>query len=355
MNTARLEGITGSIAKRQKVANQLRAEFRQLVEDTFISKENAGEAPTISIDDMKSYFKQLAPNVKTKVISNLSNAEFYPIYKDKNKLAIKGHILLFPFQNEEKTIRKENQDYLIQLIHDGGGHFPTNITEPKYMLHCTKGKLSPKQHKYQWNFYSKFLYGDITEDLGSLKRLCYKNSKSLRRNFIKEKMHNFFDIEPYSSKIRLYNYSNSQPFSAEEKVDVFQKWRHYLKSEKIAYREQIDFEVDCKFQPKKLIEKLKNNKKVVLKENRRFSKKRLSYNSKDYKTLEERIHGLKIFIEKSKKIRYQETIEKEFSFTEKIKLLEEMLAKELCKAREELRTKRLNSFEACKNSTKKSA
>lgn len=315
--TARLIGVTGSPAKRGKIADALGKKFSKMIEDTFERKEKAGQEPVITLDEIKSFFKELVPNVKLKIFKTRKISTHGTGFADSTSTEIVEHYLKIPFTDGKNFIKKSDYENLSTLDHEKS-HFLQAITEPKYIVHDTKGRLSEKSDKIQWDFYDTFLYKNELEKLNLFTQNALKEDPSLRVGAIKKKIDKFF---------------KQNSFSTREKIDILQNWRHYLKTEVKAYKEDTCSNIKHKYVINDLSEKIKRNEELILDEYDQNDKKILSYNSNLHDGADKKIKALQEFTDRAKDMKYQEIVETRYFFPQKLKIVEEMLAQGLQKAR----------------------
>jgi hypothetical protein len=216
LKTAKLKGQTGSLSRRGQVADKLCAKFSAMMNDTFELKEKAGQKAVVTKEEIEGFFKKLAPNVELDVIDADYSALGYKLSKDGDKKSIKGYCLKLPFSRWGGGIDKNNHENILSLDHEKR-HFFTHITEPKYTANKLAKKLTPEDNKLAWNFYEKILYKEeFTFPNGSI----LKEAKATRRNFVKEKIGQFF---------------KANPFPSDQKIEILKKWRYNLKDESKAF------------------------------------------------------------------------------------------------------------------------
>lgn len=339
LNTAKITRTVDSAISRTQVAANLRKDFYALLEDTFESKQKASKSGGITIDDIKGIFKKLTPDINIEVQSGYAGGKLAPIYADETKTAVSGYKLFIPFKSTENILYKNEHKYVRQLVHEAGGHCITNVAEPKYMRHVMRGPLSKTQHTVQNNFYDTFLYSENNQSASLFKKFGLGKSVSAEEKMasIKDKVSIFFDPKSQTEQDKLYNYYTSEAFDSSSKIDVLQKWRYYLKNEAIAHQEQVAYDIECKYPFKQLIAKLENNEKVVLSEKSFIDKNKISFDSSKYNSLEEKSFALEQFLKNAQASNYQVTVENEYLFSAKIKLIEDMLSEEMAKNSHDVR------------------
>lgn len=277
--------ISGSCKYRQEVGTVICQEYFKLLKNSLLNKKMEGKPEVVTLNEIKQFFAQIAP---IKTLANVENArtgEVAPVYSDLNKSTIINQILKIPFSSLQGTIKKSDGPYFKILRHEIC-HYSINVVEPKYLVHCTKGILSDAQHEAQWGFFATNLYRGLKNPSSFFK--SPDHNKLAKVTLVKDVIDKFF---------------SGNVFSGEEKIDVLQKWRHYLKAELKAYNEEFSNAKDDLF----------------------FSDAdENSLNSKRLLTL----------AEKSNKKELKRIIENEYFFAEKIEVVEKMLRDELKKERD---------------------
>lgn len=213
--TAYLPNVTGSIAKRNEVADKLSNDFgKWLLWQSLQGKKQ------LSAKDMQDYYKQTYPNINIAIEDKKSStnlANFSPkISIDKDNIAcIKGHILNAPILKFKNNL---NLTRTFHCLYHENDHLSDFLVNPKKTAreiekHNIFGICKLIMLEFG-NFYKKHLYlnKDVTENT---------NLDNLKKDIKK-----FF-------KWRF--------FSSNQKINTLQSWRYGLSSEDRAYNRTADF------------------------------------------------------------------------------------------------------------------
>lgn len=165
-NTARLKGITGSVAEREKVCEKLFAKFSTFLEDTF-EKNSKWGAEYISRFELNDFFKKTIPNINVRIIDyNKGNSSANGMLENivaKNYFNIIGYRLKVPFTMHNSIIYKKDFEKIGTLSHEVK-HLFKQITEPKYPIQVIQNLPALLDDK-QYNFYKRVLYKNEIEEL----------------------------------------------------------------------------------------------------------------------------------------------------------------------------------------------
>lgn len=285
---------------REAIADMLHAEFFKLVDDVFEKKGH------VTIKEIREFIKKLIPNVNIEIVEAKGGA-LKCKYNDEIK-TVEGYDLEILF-TRDKVIEKNDSVSNKILAHEVK-HLFKSITDPKYICHINTGKLSPETNSLQSSFYVDVLYNN---ELNYFKQTVLNNTQ--RSKFIKTIIKDFL-----------------KGFSLEEQIIFLTRWRYGLKDEKEASKAGIDSYIQHKFNFKNLSKRLKNGKDIHPIYYITGSEK-ISFDSKLYKTIEEKINKLEEFIKNAQKLEQNEDDKNWFFFSEKIKIMEEMLAEKIQTAR----------------------
>ena len=219
---SKLFDVTGSVAKRQAHKAMLHESFNKLLEDAF---EKSNE---ISFDELKTIYRKVIPDINV-ITSSLDDlfGNINPVW-DKNKKGLKGWSLGFKLKNdklsndlnEKMTIEHENE------------HLFTTLTEHKYLTDYFFNSMTNKKRGTEVQFYSKFLYEDITHITNGLD----KETKNKAYEILMEQFFEKYKIKDYNS------------------VDFLKRWRYRLMDEKSAYSHQINSVLGEKYPDKAIKE-----------------------------------------------------------------------------------------------------
>lgn len=313
-STARLASARGSIAEREKLENELCEKFSQLMQDTFERKEKAGKKPIVTREELSDFFKKLLPNASIKVEKSRSGSVL-PVYSNQKEETISGYVLHSKFTNFKNYLKSDDLPNLGLFEHEKR-HVIRAVVEPKYYGRYMAPKLPGIEYDLQYDFYDGFLHANEFNHKYNFSQEVVESRKAMRINLIKEKIEALF---------------RENSFSSESKIETLQAWRYGLKDETVAYKADAYSYGKNKFKFNDLSEKLKKNEKIQLKEY--VGNNWIQYDSNKMDTLDEKLQGVKSFIENIQKGWYEDTVNDYFLFPEKIKIVEEMLAKEIASVR----------------------
>lgn len=206
-------GAEGSVAKRQMAEKKTFAVFENFVDETFSKKAAAGKRVSITEKELKSFFKNLFPNMNLGFKRNNHPSLKYILDKE-NKKIIKLELNL-PFSFRRRDIRKNDLENLMLTGHEIG-HLTRAAEQPKYSARFITNKLSSKKDFQQSIFYGNYLHDNEIEYLSALEERTVLMDKKTRIINLKKEINHFF-------------YTNN--FSTEEKIETLQIWRHGLNHE----------------------------------------------------------------------------------------------------------------------------
>jgi len=268
LNTARLKGVTGSVAVRRKGEIAMGKTFDKMMNDVFEAKEKAGKLPVVTLKEIKGIFKKLAQNISLQVA--VSDHGALASKFSRKKQAIYGYKLKLPL-TKGNLLAKDDSEGFRRLDHEKS-HFIRAIFQPKYSVNMIENKRTAEVSRKCDGFYDSTLYGyDFT---GSNRELFMKD-KAARGASVRAQIQEFFSKEALSH---------------EEKIESLQSWRHGLKDELLAFKDSL---------PAYWGKKLKNN---------------------DAKSIKAMVNC---------------TVNDEYFFAPKIKIVENILADEIAKVRAE--------------------
>lgn len=300
-SSAKLSKVSASVIERRVMENSWKAKFSKFVDDCF---EKNG---ILTKEEIQNFYKQQIPTIDVEVISSKRGGLGYK-YTDDSEQAIKGYFVKVPFSNGKNVIYSDDCISSSILKHENG-HLTRAIFEPKYSIISVPGRLSEKQNNEQCIFFNSLIYNNELSDLPFSKKKDLTSNKTLRREFIKDSIDNFF----------LQN-----NFSSEEKIDILEKWRYRLKDELSEVRTETDALVENKFNKKNIEQSIKDNKNVIIPINNE-----LSFFSSNYNTFEEKISALKSFIKKMQSYSYRNFADNQLFLFDKKQIIEKMLLKEI--------------------------
>ena len=244
--SAILRGVKGTEQQRTELAQELNNKLFKLIDDVFEQKIKMGKKPKLDIKELLSCIKQVVPNIKIKISEKLNRDEAGTVENifDKTKKTIVGFRLSLG-GNLEQGVNENNLRH--EMRHDFD-----SITQPKINARFNTANLIGRLPNYtdyiddkHYNFFDRVLYQE-------------KNYEDSQR-----------ELEYLTKKIKKHFKKLETP--PEEKIEMLQTWRHSLKSEMNAYKDESEFacnggnveeymEVeigDYFFEPKiKLIEKM---------------------------------------------------------------------------------------------------
>lgn len=324
--TGQLKGLSGSIADRQKLATQMRQSFNQFLTDTI--QKNGG----IKKRDLVDFYQKTLPDVKIKVTNEdfspavipVSNSNFkkikgyqinLPFFSAFREVKIFGHTFKLPIKKQTAV---NGADRISDIAHEHE-HLLSDLTQPMYSLSSWPSRFCLKKLLKVGSYYKKNLYG------------------SRRTKITKNDLSEFFD---------------KNKFTLRERITALQSWRKRLKNEVQSYKIDAAAFVEQKYPHDNLAQRLINNEKATLvvrttdlldSETIKQIKKELGFvmpgkhiaeiNFDSHNTLEEKFASLESF--KNTVIEYQYNKGNDyFNFSDKINLIEEMLAQEIAKVRE---------------------
>lgn len=311
--SAKLLGVKGSAAERKKVADDLYAKFSTMVKDTFEAKEKAGAVPSVTKSEIEEFYKKLAPNVKIELMTTDSDnfcGFVGPVLSGVN--SVKSYFMKLPFGFGD-SIYKSDLSKVKTLTHEAN-HFFNFITEPKYMAHSEPKKLSFLKKMGESDFYDGVLYRDEVNKLpyldpGTIAEHATEN-KIYRKRSIKSQIINLFD----------------ENYSSENKIDILQKWRHYLKTEVRAYKEQDALATELELADS--VKKLNQDKDVAFKYYDELGNKKI-VSTKNLSSADEKENAVRNAIEEKSRCHYSGTVDQQLFIPEKINAIEEVLADEI--------------------------
>lgn len=335
--TAKLMGTKGSIAQRGQFEDILHAKFSKRLEDTF---ESQGY---VTKKQVKGFLKELGENISLKIkkAENPSMGNRFSFFK---KIA-KSKFLKLPFDNANR-IYKNDYEKVGNVYHEGE-HYITEIIEPKYVAYQGRVESLPSSlHSQQNEFYYTRLYGNESPTIFAT--VTPKNDfKSYKNEAASLKPDNANVAKSKNRKANiervLSNFFLDNPTTREQRITLFQGWRHELKSEVKSFEKSIIAEIEHKYPFDELSERLKKGEQLNFREEFKFSERKTSYNSSKYKTLEKKASALKSFIEQTK-LASELNIKKYYAFEQKINILEKEL-------REVLQIQRMENIRRLKANT----
>jgi hypothetical protein len=324
-STAKLMGCSGSEAARTKTADDLCSKFSQKIRDTFELQEKKGEPTALSQENLQSYFKELAPNVDLNVVAitqrNGYSGSVVPLLTETGE-SVRGYSLEIPF-DYGSYIKKEDASKLDILSHEAR-HFFNFITEPKYRARAILNDFPEGKKSAAWNFYEKVLYNEETNalpgrDFVTRLRAHLVEDKKARLDGVKAKMNAFF-------------VKNS--CSADEQIQLLQKWRYGLKTEIAAYTNQYTNGISKGIALNNSMQKLTKGQDVKFEYHDEIGKN-IFVDTANESSLEEKISVVKIALDKKGKAACSSTVHQQGFLPEKLKLVEKTLAEEISSVRAE--------------------
>lgn len=225
--TAKLAGMKGSKKQRAQFAKDLNARFFGMVSDSF---EKRGE---VSQKEIRGFFKKLCPQVKLAIVQNrgedYDGALNYIV--DSVRGITKGFILELPLIETEgkQVIKKEG---LEDLLHETR-HLFDDVTDSTSLACKNNFPLSSKFKDYNErgeqynNFYTSELYAFELTDEG-IEEIKKNPSMyiQIRKTAIKKGLERIFDKPEITS---------------EEKIETLEYWRHHLATELNAHSDGITY------------------------------------------------------------------------------------------------------------------
>lgn len=318
--TAKLLGIKGSVAQREQLEDVLHAKFSQQIKDTF---ESQG---FVTKKQVKGFLKELGKNVSVKVKES-NHPAMGNKYSFFNRNVIKSKYLKLPFA-DKKRIYKDDLESINNLHHEAE-HYIVEIVESKYAAHLSTLENLPPSLKVQQN---AFYYGKLYLNLPKNEAKTYqKEAANFSVHNIKKQSENN-DINDIENAIS--NFFIDNKCTREQRINLFQGWRHGLRSEIKSYGKGSLAEMEYKYPLTKLTKRLKNGERLKLNENFELINQNLSFDSAKYKSHEEQQKALELFIEDVKLAKIQDSQEY-FDFKSTINVIEEKLSDTLKYARRE--------------------
>lgn len=254
ISTARLKGITGSVAEREMAAHSLKLMFKDLLIETFEKNSSNGD-PVVYKTDIKEILGDLIPNIKIGITSydkkNKNTSGSISNWPSNDYKAIVGYILKIPFTNENSSsISVKDTQSINVLAHEVVGHLFKQITEPKYPLRFGKIIFDSKRDKKQWEFYKNVIYRNELEELSALVKNKSGTGSFSLLNSLKTRINKFREKESIRGKSvekKVKKFFKNNKFSPQEKIEVLQKWRYGLKDEIYAYKAGCCAEVEYNY------------------------------------------------------------------------------------------------------------
>lgn len=277
--SAKLSGVKGSLKQRAKLAASLNARFYGMVCDAF---EQRGE---VTKEEVGKFLRELCPGVRLKITKNANKNNFGSLVqiKDSAKGKIKEFIFRLPLsKSKSKKLILQNFG---NLFHEAR-HLFDNITNPRSMAW---NNIYQPLDIYE-NCYTNVLYNN---ELGLHQRVEMATNPSAaihkRKAAIKKAILETLDEYKPTSK---------------EKIEILEEWRNRLETEINAHTDGITYK-----------HKFDEGHPEQTQKQSRFEKKQ---------TTEDAINS---------------NNNTQYFFRGKIEVIEELLAEELTKARNDHRTK----------------
>lgn len=321
-STAKLKNVTGSIELRNKQAETLRAGFSKMLDDTFESKEKRGQNPTISFEELKQFYKNIIPNITVNIKKAAGNFVMFN-YGNKGEM-IKGYDI--GLKGKDDFIKKGDYKALSALEHESA-HLINYVTQPKIAAKKAAEGLSKVIYSMQNDFYDGIIYANEIEDLPANLKKTLQLDVNERVKYVKGLMNDFF---------------GAFAFDRNEKIDILQSWRYSLKDELVAYKQDAQSAIKNKYPLDELSKKLKAGENLSFVEQNDAPLDDIEYSSQKFVSVEQKIDELKEFIKKSEDSLFNWYNKEHFFLEEKIKLVEDMLVKEITNARVQLKNEKLN-------------
>lgn len=218
--------IRASDQERKLMANAKKAEFFCICQDIFAKRSE------ITHKEIKSTLKKLCPpGINFNVVTNTEKkhqGSVAKIYDDPvDPITTVGYIMNLPFVRDAKGYRTLNKKYAEVLFHEVS-HFFDFIYNPKIASRLNSMPLFDrfigygKRAEAHYELYETQLYAKEFQDHLGI-------SKDPLR--IKQRSE--------SIKNKIYEHFNKLHVSSEEKIEILQKWRYSLLTEKDSYTDGI--------------------------------------------------------------------------------------------------------------------
>lgn len=275
---ARLINIKASSIGRESLSKNLSRKH------TYLLDKKLMEQGFVTKDDLDTFNRTIIPNVNVSIVETNSREPYVDTIIDENTNKVLGLEVGLHF-DEDMRIYSNDKEKRKDIIHEIK-HVHNIVAKPKY-FETMLIMLPKKKDIQQCKFYDKFLYAHDLDNVFVLKRLKLSKNDPQRVNILTDKIEKFF---------------KKKSFTQEEKITTLQQWKYGLKNELSAFDEAIQ-------------DALAHNKEI-------------SKNAADVKTAQ-----INSFLANKE---YDEVINKDYFFPQKIKIVESMLAKEMDLARKEM-------------------
>lgn len=320
--------VKGSVSTREASAKAMFSEFYRMREDIFLRKEKLGKEAVVTKEELEDLFEKVTPKIPLDIniftpVKNGPGGTFH-VQTDWSCRIVEGYELNIQFPNNKEYIKKSDFDSMETLDHESC-HFFKAITEPKYTVRNISIKLPFNVRRQKSYYYNTYLYQNELKKTFILKKKFLQNKEPARIDNVKKGINKFFNKNKFSSLV---------------KVEMLQDWRLGLKDEIAAWNQGLKSYIEFRFPLNELTKKLQNGKELKLKDYARDSKKTHTFldkskrfNSKQYKTLDEKIQALNSFVVELKDWKCKAVIDDILFLNNKKQIVEEFLAQEIAKVR----------------------
>jgi len=324
--TAKLAGVKGSDAERENIASGLKRQLSKMIKDSFDQKESLGFKPIILKEEVEEFFEKLAPNVSI-LVESAQDGGVKPLVSGKMN-TIKSYILRLPFETMGSNyfIKKSDSAKLDTLNHEAS-HLFGFIAAPKNGARFNPANLPEPTAFAGWSFYKKTLYWDETSDSS-----VFGGINAFRKHLVEDK-----NARIDSVKNKINGFFKENFCIPSEKIELLQSWRHNLKSEVLAYKEEYTKGTSKEIYLEDSITDLANGKNI--------SKNYIDetgtpkfMNTNKHKTLGGKIKEVKTALEEIGRSDYSSLVDQELFLPQKIKVIEELLRNEIAQVRANLKS-----------------
>jgi len=318
---AKLARIKGSVAQREKVADNLSKQFSTMVKDTFKFRKDIGVTPLITIREVLGFIEKLTPNLAF-VIKSAKKGCVQPLYNPSIG-SVKGYKLELPFdRNSVASVIYSNDFERLDTLDHEMRHFFDFITQPKYMARFSPSKKNAIRRTDEWNFFEKGLYPPRAE-----------NPLGLETNeLIKMRLHENKSARSYAVKHSIQDFFQEQGASSSDQIDMLQTWRHRLKCEVYACHEGYTRGTSRANSFHDDVLSIVNGEEVAFQYNGLVDTV-ICTDTRNHSTQKQKILEVKKAYQALGEYRFETVVNQLYFFPQKIKVIEEMLAAEIAKVR----------------------
>ena len=306
--TAKLLGVTGSVADRNKIASNLNKRFYLAISDVMekraekIKAKNPEKLTHITAKEIDSQLKKLARGVVFSIERN-ENEKLVAQVAPKQLLgdvnSVYGHSIEFPFKAQGQTdILDENK---LNILAHEIRHFFDALVNPKSS--ARENAFERLKNKSQhWDLYTDKVY------------IVHNNEKDKAKIVSQTKNH----IETHFGKHKT---------TLRDQIDILQLFRYHLQTELNAAKDEISFPMRANYKGFK--KDIKEDTELKI----RIIGTDLEFNSEKIATKKGKIKGLADFKKLDYDYNYKSQYGENYYYDEKISLISDMIAQTIAKVR----------------------